>query len=822
MSNRIAIVGMEVLLGPDEGLDAFDRTVFDGIRHSMQGKPEDEKRVRAGTKSECKEGYLRLLDRSVSPNAFTLTQTVIQGVLRGSPSTPSEQEPRDGPLILVTGADLSSLARDSTRVVRADSVWLGLETAQGLLAEGEAPWVLLAAVHSTEGGTGSVGSSLSLGQGAAAVLLKRLDQAEEDGDLIFAAIDAIARETSQGAEPSNPSMDGVEAAAKKALGRAGVSRDEIGCLESCAWDLESGDPREIVGLVRAYGSSGAGLTCALGSARTNTGDCGPVSGLASVIKAALCLYHRYIPGTPGWTAPRNEASWADSPFYVPTDSRPWFLAPGACNRAAAVSGLEDGAAVHLILSEDVRVRSRPNRYLALVSPYCFPLAGEDPADLVEQLEALQRHIETSPALIERARQNLAAFRDRPDAAYALMIVGHSREELSREIGFMRKGLPQAFEKGTELKTPKGSYFSANPLGEKGKVAFVYPGVGSAYVGLGQSLFHLFPELYEDFSRVTPDMGAVLRDEELYPRTLERLTEDEIWKRELGLRRDILSIGESGTGFFVLFTMTLQNVFKVTPQCALGYSLGEPGMVASLGVWDEPGRLTGRFRRSPTFQERLSGELTAVRDSWSLPEDGPDRRKKLWDTFTLQATPSVVRRAIAEEERVYMTIINAPDEVVIAGDPERCRRVIKKIGCKHYVLGLDLAIHCDPTRTEYDRIVDLYTLPVRKDTEIKFYSSSCYKPIPLRSKAVAHSIAKAYSEPVDFPRLVHQVYEDGARLFIELGSRKFCSNLIDRILHGKDHLTMAINVKGTKDQASLVRILAQLVSHRVPVDLSPLF
>jgi PfaB family protein len=170
----------------------------------------------------------------------------------------------------------------------------------------------------------------------------------------------------------------------------------------------------------------------------------------------------------------------------------------------------------------------------------------------------------------------------------------------------------------------------------------------------------------------------------------------------------------------------------------------------------------------------------------------------------------------------MTIINTPEEVVIAGDPDSCRRVIKKIGCKHYVLGLDLAIHSDPARMEYDRIVDLYTLPLCRNPDIKFYSSSCYKPIPLRSRAVAHSIAKAYSEPVDFPRLVNQAYEDGVRLFIELGSRKFCSNLIDKILEGKDHLAMAINVKGTKDQASLVRILAQLVSHGVPVDLSPLF
>ena len=64
--------------------------------------------------------------------------------------------------------------------------------------------------------------------------------------------------------------------------------------------------------------------------------------------------------------------------------------------------------------------------------------------------------------------------------------------------------------------------------------------------------------------------------------------------------------------------------------------------------------------------------------------------------------------------------------------------------------------------------------------------------------MAHSIARAFSETVDFPRLVNQAYDDGARIFIELGSRKFCSNLIDKILKDKDHLAMAINVKGTMD------------------------
>jgi PfaB family protein len=251
-------------------------------------------------------------------------------------------------------------------------------------------------------------------------------------------------------------------------------------------------------------------------------------------------------------------------------------------------------------------------------------------------------------------------------------------------------------------------------------------------------------------------------------------------------------------------------------------MGEPGMFASLGAWLDLPKLTERFSASPTFRENLHGEKRAAREYWNLNDGGTDSDRKIWDSFVLQATPLRVREAVQKEERAFLTIINAPEEVAIAGDPESCKRVIKEIGCKHYPLGLDLILHCEPSRIEYDRIRNLYTLPVAENPGVKFYSSSCYKPIPLRSKAIAHSIAKAHCEVVDFPRLVNQAYEDGARLFIEIGSRKFCSNLIDKILNAKDHLAMAINVKGTKDQASLVRLLAQLVSHRVPLDLSPLF
>jgi PfaB family protein len=442
--------------------------------------------------------------------------------------------------------------------------------------------------------------------------------------------------------------------------------------------------------------------------------------------------------------------------------------------------------------------------------------------MMRELAALHRTAKTSSNLLRSAKESLAVFQDRSQAAYALVVVGHTREEILREIEFMQQRIPDAFEKGIELKTPKGSYFTSSPLGGDETVAFVYPGVGSAYVGLGQDLFHLFPEIYDHVSQLTADVGELFKAREIYPRTKDPLTEDEKWKLELRLRGDIRTIAKCGLSFFAVYTMVLRDCFKVTPHYAFGYSQGETGMMTSLGVWTDPLELTEKHTTSPTFRDRLHGELKAVRDYWGLDETGISPHEKIWGAYTLQAAPAIVSEEIQKEERVYLTMVNTQDEVVIAGDPESCSRVIKRLRCKHYPLGLRLALHADPARLEYDRLVDLYTLPVNEKPQIRFYSTSCYKSIPIRSKAIAHSIANAFCHTVDFPRLVNQVYQDGARIFIEIGSRKYCSNLIDKILEEKPHLAIPTNVKGVKDQASLVRIVAQLVSHRVPVDLSPLF
>ena len=88
--------------------------------------------------------------------------------------------------------------------------------------------------------------------------------------------------------------------------------------------------------------------------------------------------------------------------------------------------------------------------------------------------------------------------------------------------------------------------------------------------------------------------------------------------------------------------------------------------------------------------------------------------------------------------------------------------------------------------------------------------------------IAEKVASMLISCLDFPTLVRQVYADGARVFIELGANANCSRWIEDTLKGSPFVSVAINRKGADDYTSILRMLARLVSHRVPLDLSPLY
>jgi PfaB family protein len=734
-----------------------------------------------------------------------------------------------------------------------NSTFKALETAQMLLVDKQVDAVVVGAVD-LAGGVENVllrhklanvnsgvptlsfdrnANGWNIGEGAGVVVLKRLDRAKQTPDRIYAVIDSIdlVQENSLSDKtdrlPQQPKASAIAQVCQKSFERAGIRPEDVGYLEVFGSGAAREDEAEMMGLLQAYQMSHPELRCALGSIKANIGHTYAASGMASLIKTALCLYHRYIPATPRWSGPKNLQAWQNSPFYVATDSRPWSLEATAAKRFAAINGLGiDRTYAHLILSEDTSEKDRRSQYLEQTPFYLFPIAANESSALLEQLEELQQTIAGSDRLDVAASQVFRIFQQHPQAEYALAIVGRSKDELIREIQRAINGVAKAFAEGGAWKTPLGSYFAARPLGKQGNVAFVYPGGFTSYLGMGRDLYHLFPNIYDRAARLANDrpLKELLHSSNqlIYPRSLERLSKRQLESLDMQLADDVTGIPLSSALTALGHTLILKDYFRLQPKSAFGYSTGEYSMMFALNVWPNADDVTNNANASPLFKNRISGSHNAVREYWGLPPSHEPSGKDFWGTYVLMSSPAEVKELLKHEDRVYLTIINTPQEVVIAGDPQGCLRVIRKLKCNYFPAPFRHVIHCEAMSSEYDELVKILQVASQPVPQIDFYSSADYTCIPLNSQAIAHNIAKALCHPLDFPRLIDQVYQDGARVFIEVGPGGTCSRWIRGTLEQKEHVVMSVNSRGIDDHTSLIRVLAQLVSHRVPVELSPLY
>ncbi len=715
-----------------------------------------------------------------------------------------------------------------------------IQQAQQWLANGKAQSVLMFGANRLSGnrnGGSPVTASPGLGfnqsihdwtqgAGAAAVVLKRAADAREDGDTIYALIKAAGADLGNNPKDDHKNSNGVavesiQNSAIAAIGGAGITIDEIGYLEAFGCGKDSLDQAEIDGLCRAY--PGQNLSVALGSIQSLVGYTGAAASLAALVKTALCVYHRILPASSGWTAPKSPELWAGSRFYVPTEGTTWFLPAVKSARYAALSAINPGGgSAHLILEEDNRPVERPNPLLSQTPFYLFLVSGHDQAALLDALAKLKSTLESAPAFPSLAVETYQAFSQQQARSFTAVLVAHHPSELRRELEMAVKGIPIAFSKAGEWQTPNGSYFTANPQGATGKLAFVYPGAFNSYPGMGRDLFALFPHLHEKMSEVTRDIGDKLREHMVYPRGLAKISDDDLKMIEYSLQSDAIAMLITGSGMAFLYTAVLRDVFDVHPSAAFGYSLGEFAMGFATGVWTNADDCTARLESSFVFRNRLAGPQNAVREAWGLPQEQTATPTPLWVNYVLMTTPDAVISQIQPGQKVYLTHINTPRQVVIGGDPAACQRVIAALRCSSLQAPFNYALHCDAIRSEYDGLAYLHTWPVSTIPEMALYSAAGYAPAVIEEKALGQGIGHALVNLLDFPKLIQRVYQDGARVFIELGAGSNCTRWVDETLKDQPHAALGINRRGADDHTSILRALARLVSHGIHANLTPLY
>lgn len=708
-------------------------------------------------------------------------------------------------------------------------------------------------------------------EGLAGVLISSAQEAKKQSCYIYSWIKSF-----DGGEFANKKITSAVIAnsVSNALEKAKISPEQVTLLEVSALADHTNSSAELEAMFSAYSYIGSSVDCsedslklhtAISCTRSVTGEGYGFSQVAGLLKTVISLQQQYIPGLNDWQSPceDNLNNWLSSPFYFPTEARPWYPNSNGDIHTAAFSCMTDDSYCHLILQENqpenIALDVRSNGYMACSDLSLIPLTFNDQQGLLTKLEKLaevtQKVIEgdASITINSIAHDYYETFKSTKDFSYRLSLIAETPEEFLKEITLAKVGViktlnEQNLNKQKEWKTPKGSFFTATPVGAENNVAFFYPGIGATYVGLGRDLFHLFPEIYQPVAALADDIGATLKDTLLNPRSISALDFKQLKQLDSNLRNSLAHIAECGVAFACVFTKIFEDVFNIYADYSAGYSMGEVSMYAALGCWENPGQMSARLANSETFNNRLSGELTTLRTLWDLKlaspfddhqEEKPQKEnkdsEKIWETYSIRATLDEVTEAAKDEDRVYCTIINTPDNLLIGGYPEACERVIKNLGVRAMAMDMPNAIHSSPAHADYADMATLFTMDVTERIKTKMFSSSCYLPIPHRSKAIANSIAKCLCDQVDFPRLVNSLHDKGARVFIEMGPGRSLCSWADKILkhhepkqneplhpEPKVHASVPVNAKGTSDELTYIRALAKLVSHGIEANLDTIF
>ncbi len=594
-----------------------------------------------------------------------------------------------------------------------------------------------------------------LGEAIGMLVLKRLSDAEADGDRIYATIRGVGA-SSDGRAKSiyAPLASGQARALRSAYREAGVRPREIDLLEGHGTGTKAGDLAEFEALNLVFREDSADPAwCALGSVKSQIGHTKAAAGAAGMTKAALALHHKVLLPTLKVDAPNPALKIESSPFSLSAQARPWLSRKGQPRRAGVSSFGFGGSNFHLVLQEQGPRRAEPAWD---GSVELWALSAADPAALLKRAqEAAQVPAEKFAAFAAASRQSFRVS----DAHRLVGVAGEGSTQWNRAIERLQA------QPGVAFSLPDGVHHGVGPAA--GKLAFVFPGQGAQHVNMVRELACLFPEVLEA-------VEATAVADAIYPAFS---FEPEVRKgREEALTRTQAAqpaIGAVSRGLLELLAR-----FAVKPQLVAGHSYGELVALHAAGVLgaDELHRVSV-----------LRGAL--------MDGNGEDRGTML----AVLAPLEQIERALAEEKLdLVLANRNGPAQGVLSGsraEIARAETACATRGLRTARLPVGAAFHsplvagCAQSFREGLEEIEfkLPALPVIADATAT--------PYPADPAAARDLLGRQLALPVKFDAVVERLYADGARTFVEVGPRAALTGLVHAILEGRPHVAMAIDAQG---------------------------
>jgi len=583
------------------------------------------------------------------------------------------------------------------------------------------------------------------------------------------------------------------------------SKKNIGYQELSASGFKAEDEKETLDLIKENPQH----LVALGSVKANIGHTFAASLIASIIKTALCIYHKFIPGIPNWQYAKELEKFRKTNYYFPTTSRPWIKNSIVKYRKGLINSYGDSK----ILLAEYNTRSEKVKdwtVLQKLSPVLIQIKGNNKDQLETQLGELEKLI-ASNGFRNAATIYYHSYKN-SIGKYSAVLVGNSEKSILRDLVYFKNNLGKSINSNQIIKTPSGSYFTPLPSSDYGDIAFVFPGSATSYKGLGTDLFQLFPNLLPVYETMIPNLEMYSGEEYLYPKT------QSIHDKEEPIQNDAIMMMSVGVSYSSFFANILQHNFKIKPKAAFGYSMGEcSSMWYAMGVWNPLGAKS--FQNSPIFKNKFSGNMELLSKEWNMSSE---EAKKKWISLILLTDKSSVEPLITQYNKVFLTFINSDAELIISGDKEQVQQVVKQLNCVRIEVPFQNVIHHDFCSKEEEGLIEMHSLKIETKPDVDFYSSLTGDKIEIDKHTIAKNSARVCYTPVDFPSIVKKVAANSISTFIEVGPASTCTPWIQDILKDQNHLAVPIDKKGMSSAQSILECIAQLVSNGVEVDLSVLY
>ncbi len=649
-----------------------------------------------------------------------------------------------------------------------------------------------------------------MAEGAALFVLKRLADAERDGDRIYAVLLGIAGSSDgKGKGITAPNPAGQRLAIERAWRNACVEPTTASAVEAHGTSTRVGDAAELESLNAVFGGPGVVPgSIALGSVKSNVGHLKSAAGAAGLFKMIMALHEKVLPPSLNFRDPNPNVDWSASPFRVSTELRDWQMPSSGVRRGGVSAFGFGGTNFHAVLEEyvpgrfddtgqrmsahadrrategaDIPAPARPYRHPAAtagdpaaaragtpaITEGKVPLrgalvvGGETEADLAAQLA----HVRDRAALGEAPPPQL------PDpalarASFRAAIDYDGAAELAAKTAMAVQALTSGTAEMRKMLRARGIFLGHGPAP---KVAFLYTGQGSQYVNMLEELRATEPIVAQTFAEadrvMTPLLGKPLTDyifiDSNDPSAVAQL-EQQLVRTEI-TQPAVLTADIALT--------RLMSAYGIAPDMVMGHSLGEYGALVAAGALSFDAALeavSARGREMASLELSDHGAMAAV----MAPLEEIERTVASIDGYVVIANVNSTHQAVIGGATA------AVEQAILAF--QEAARTAVRIPVSHAFHTSIVAPVSEPLRRTLARLqLHAPTLPIVANVDGEFYLAEG----PDAEGRMLDVLGRQVASPVQFVKGLNTLYEAGARVFVEVGPKRALQGFAEDVL-GSEH------------------------------------